>query len=117
MSFDLGQTFYIDKQAVQKADAIVITSVDLYFRNKPVEGRTESGISKPGVTVALCGVNEDGSPDLTDFLNLQFAARVEYDNVSTSATGDAATRFTFAEPLVVATDRSYGFVIRFDGVS
>lgn len=115
MSYDLGQTFYIDRQSVQKADAAIVTSVELYFRSKPVSNKTESGISNPGVTVAICATKDDGSPDLQDALNLQNASRVEYANINTDTTGATSTKFTFPVPLLLATNRSYAFLIKFDG--
>ena len=115
MSFNLGQTFYVDKQAVQKADQINITSVDLYFRAKPIQNKTESGINNPGVTVAICATKDDGSPDLTDFLNLQYGARVEYENINADSTGTNSTTFVFKKPIQISTNRSYAFVIKFDG--
>lgn len=115
MSYDLGQTFYFDKQAVQGADAAVITSVELYFRTKPTQNKTESGIASPGVTVALCKTKEDGSPDLSTLNNLLFTSRVEYANINASLTGATPTKFTFAQPVTVATNRSYAFLIKFDG--
>ena len=115
MSYDLGQTFYFDKQAVQGADAAVITSVELYFRTKPTQNKTESGIASPGVTVAMCKTKEDGSPDLSSLNNLLFTSRVEYANINADNTGSTSTKFTFAQPVTVATNRSFAFLIKFDG--
>jgi len=42
--FDLAQTFFIDPAAAQQAPAVFITSVDLFFKSKPVQGKTQSGI-------------------------------------------------------------------------
>jgi len=115
MSYDLGQTFYFDSQSVQKAEAAVITSVELYFRNKPTQNKTESGIAAPGVTVAICQTKEDGSPDLSTLNNMLHTARVEYANINTSSTGATSTKFTFTQPVTVSTDRSHAILIKFDG--
>jgi hypothetical protein len=53
IDFDLAQTFYIDKDSVKQADTIFITSVDLYFKTKPVAGKTKTGIYQPGASVLI----------------------------------------------------------------
>lgn len=115
MSYDLGQTFYFDKQSVQDAEAAVVTSVELYFRNKPVQNKTESGIAAPGVTVAICRTKEDGSPDLSTLNNLLHTSRVEYSNINVDTTGATSTKFSFTQPVTVDTNRSYAILIKFDG--
>ena len=45
--FDLAQTFYIDKDAVPLADTCFITSVDLYFEDKPPVNNSQTGFAKP----------------------------------------------------------------------
>jgi len=113
MSYDLGQTFFLDKAAVQNAEVCFIASINLYFRAKPVVGKTTTGIESPGVTLALCSVKEDGTPDLSS-IPLD-TARKEYDDISVSTTGATATTFTFSKPLCVSTDKKYCFLIKFDG--
>lgn len=112
--FDLAQTFFIDKNAAKQAPSIHITSIDLFFYSKPVQGKAKSGISSPGVTVYLGDVTTDGSPDLTSFKQDSFA-RVEYANINTSTTGATATTFTFAKPISVRTNTTAAFLISFDG--
>ncbi len=114
LGFDLAQTFYLDRDAVQKSSTAAVTKVDLYFYTKPVENKTKSGLPKPGVAVYLCNVKDDGSPDLSLVFH-QYAGRVEYDNINTSTTGATATTFTFRQPVVVETDKSYGILVKFDG--
>jgi hypothetical protein len=115
MSFDLGQTFYLDKRSVENSQAAIVTSVELYFSAKPISNKTDSGISEPGVVVSLCATKEDGSPRLDDFVTQQYTARVEYSNINVDTTGATSTKFTFTEPIAIATDRSYAFLIKFDG--
>jgi len=115
MSYDLGQTFYFDKQSVQNSEAAVITSVELYFRSKPVQNKTESGIAAPGVTVAICQTKEDGSPDLGTLNNLLHTSRVEYSNINVDNAGGVSTKFSFTQPVTVSTNRSYAILIKFDG--
>jgi hypothetical protein len=112
--FDLAQTFYLDKDAVEGADSIFVTSVDLYFFGKPVSGKTKSGITNPGASVYLAMTNDNGSPNL-DLYHHTFAGRVEYENILTDASGATATTFTFRQPVPLSTARSYAFLIKFDG--
>ena len=112
--FDLAQTFYIDADAVQKATVTTITSIDLYFQGKPTQNQTKSGIAKPGIVVYLAGTNSDNSPNLSS-TNTRIFARVEYDNINVSTTGSTATTFTFNKPFVIPTNRTYAFLISFDG--
>ncbi len=113
IGFDLAQTFYVDKDAVRGADTVFVTSVDLYFQAKPVEGKTRTGISKPGVSIYISRVNDDGSPSLN--ILQTYGARVEYDDISVSTTGATATNFAFRQPIPLPTARSYALLLKFDG--
>lgn len=112
--FDLAQTFFLDKDAVQGADVASITGVDLYIYKKPTAGKTKSGINKPGISIFLCGCYEDGSPDLTLFHHT-FSARVEHDDVAADSNGTTPTSFVFNQPLPAPTDRKYAVLVKFDG--
>lgn len=112
--YDLAQTFYIDRNSVQAAEQIFITSVDLYFYSKPVAGKTKTGINKPGVTVNFCTTSTEKMPNIRGAVT-EHAARVEYDNINTSNDGSVSTTFTFPFPISVGTDQSYGLLIKFDG--
>lgn len=110
--FDLAQTFYIDKDAVRQADTIFITSVDLYFKTKPVAGKSTTGIFKPGVSVYVCPVDNE-----IPVLDQAFpeVARKEYDDVYSSNTASTATTFSFNFPVPVKTTQSYAILVKFDG--
>lgn len=112
MEFDLAQTFFVDKDAVSLADTCFITSVDLFFKTKPVAGKTTTGIYKPGVSVYVCPVDND-----VPNLNAAFpeVARVEYDSIYESTTSTTATTFTFNFPIPVKTNQSYAVLVKFDG--
>ncbi len=113
MSYDLGQTFFLDKASVQNAEVCFIASISLYFRAKPVVGKTTTGIESPGVTLALCSVKDDGTPDLSSIpLDI---ARKEYEDIFVSTIGALSTTFTFSKPLCVNTNKKYCFLIKFDG--
>lgn len=112
--FDLAQTFYVDADAVQQAERIFITSIDLYIKSKPVQGKAVSGIDSPGMSVSLCSVDETGAPTLQGTHAL-FSSRVEYANIIESSTGATPTTFTFRHPVPVATNTSKAFLVKFDG--
>ncbi len=110
--FDLAQTFYIDKDAVRQADTIFITSLDLYFKTKPVAGKASTGIYKPGASVHICPVDNE-----IPVLDQAFSevARVEYDNIYESNTASTATTFSFNFPVPVKTTQNYAILVKFDG--
>ena len=110
--FDLAQSFYIDKDAVNLADVCFITSVELYFKNKPGVGKSVTGFNKPGVSVYLCPVDNE-----VPILDAAFStfARVEYDSINTSSVAATPTKFTFSRPIVVKTGYMYAVLIKFDG--
>lgn len=111
--FDLAQTFYVDSDAVQGADYIHITGVDLYIAGKPIQGKAKSGINSPGISVTICGTYEDGSPNIDNVG--PYNARVEYANINDDPLGATATSFTFRHPVRVPTKSVQAFLVKFDG--
>lgn len=112
IGFDLAQTFFLDRDAVQGSATAALVAVDLYFYAKPVEGKTKSNIDKPGVSVYACYTKDDGVPD-DSLVFHEYAGRVEYDDINTTI--NTPTRVTFRRPVIVDTNRSYGLLIKFDG--
>lgn len=112
--FDLAQTFYIDPEAAQQSPSISVTSIDLYFFAKPVEGKAQSGINSPGVTIYVGDVTIEGIPNIESYKN-DVVARVEYANILTSNDGTVATTFTFSRPINLKTGVTAAFLIKFDG--
>jgi hypothetical protein len=110
--YDIAQTFMLDKRGVLGADTAFVTSVELYFKGKPVEGKTISGIPRPGVEVYITSVNNE-LPLLTGVAKSR--ARVEFENITSSVDASVATKFTFNAPIPLKTDRQYGVLIKFDG--
>lgn len=111
--FNVAQSFFIDKEVVQGAPTAFLTSVDLYFKGKPVEGKSTSGINKPGVSVSICSI-VDGKPDLNTVDHRSYS-RVEFDDINTSSTASTLTKFTFKKPIPFTTDREYAVLISYDG--
>ena len=111
--FDLAQTFYLDKGSVNNAGVVHITSVELFFESKPAAGASKTNIYKPGVTLFIAPVSEQ-QPDINKAIEGSFA-RVEWDDVVVSGDASTSTKFTFARPIIVATDNQYAFLVKFDG--
>ena len=114
IGFDLAQTFYIDPDGSQQSASVWITSIDLFFYAKPVEGKTKSGIYSPGVSVYVSDTTADGTPNINSYKE-NVIARVEYAGINTSSDGTAVTTFTFNRPLNIKTGVSAAFYIKFDG--
>jgi hypothetical protein len=113
MILSLAQTFYIDKSQVQNADEIIITSVDLFIKKVPTATSNKSGITNPGITVALAPVDSQGNPDTTKFFT--DLARVEYSSLNVDSTAATKTNFKFSKPIIVKTNTTYAFIVGFDG--
>lgn len=109
----IGQSFFVDSGAVDNAGVVHLTSVELYFRKKPTQNFTSSGIAKPGISLYMCPVVLD-QPDLSRIIEGS-RARVEYDSINVSDDASLSTKFTFQRPLIVATDSQYMFLLKFDG--
>lgn len=114
IGFDLAQTFFIDPDGALQAPSVWITSIDLYFYAKPVEGKTKSGIYSPGVSMYVGDTTVDGVPNIASYKE-DVVARVEYANINPSTDGETATTFTFSRPLNIRTGVSAAFFIKFDG--
>jgi hypothetical protein len=111
---NLAQTFFIDPDAAQQAASIYVTSIDLFFYAKPTQGKAQSGINSPGVTIYLGDTSTDGSPNLTSFKR-DVVARVEYANINVDTNGATATTFTFSRPVNLRTNVTAALLISFDG--
>lgn len=112
ISFDLVQTFYADKLAVANATEISFTSVELYFKNKPSSIKNASGIKEPKATIWLCEVY-NGNPQPARQIEGSLVV-LDYGSVFALADSSAATKFTFAAPVRVPTDKMYGICVKFD---
>lgn len=114
LNFDLGQTFFIDKQSVENSDVAFVTSVELYFYRKPTQNQTVTGIRNPGASVYVCQTKTDGSPDPST-IQLLYGSRVEYSDIVVSTSGATSTKFTFRQPVRLTTNKSYALMVKFDG--
>jgi hypothetical protein len=110
-SFDYIQTFYVNPDTVANAAEIMLTSVDLFFKSKPLENANVSGGSKPGIVVWICQV-ENGSPIPSSTINNSVLS-VDYDLVNISNDAQTATTIGFKNPVVLKSGRYYGITVKF----
>ena len=112
--FNKAQSFFLDSTVTTQGSSVVfVTSIELYFKAKPDAGKTQFGAFKPGVSLNICSI-KDNIPDISS-ADIRTVARVEYDNINTSATASTSTKFTFIKPVPLKTDKQYAFLIKFDG--
>lgn len=112
--FSLIQTFYADPESVNNSGEVSITSVDLFFKNKPPVIGNASGKANPGVTVRLCEVVND-QPDLSKVLYGQISYKTR-EEIFAFADASSATTFGFNTPVKIRTGRFYGIVVIFEDV-
>lgn len=116
--YNLAQTFYLDSQTVQGAKKVGISSVEVFFKEKPNPTTNKSGINNPGVVLMIVPTDPDKVPIITPVYNGSHNydfARVEYPDIATSSNASRPTRFKFSRPVLVETDKEYAFILRFDG--
>jgi hypothetical protein len=114
LSYDIAQTFYLDKDFFKGAEEIGLTKIHLFFRTKPDRINNVSGLQEPGVTLYLCAVDKNDRPDATKLINLGFA-RCEWGAIVASMDASTPAIFNFPEPIEVATGYSYAMLIKYDG--
>lgn len=110
--FNYIQSFIVKKDAVNNSPKVFITSIDLYFKNKPSATNNTSGINNPGVTVHICPF--DGEVPNPDVELQDTRARAEWGSIPIVADASVPTKFVFSTPIVIQTDRYYGLVVDFD---
>jgi hypothetical protein len=110
--FDYIQTFYVNPDAVNNAEEIMITSVELYFKGKPSLASNISNLAGPGFSAWICEVTND-QPNPERVMNNSITT-VPYDRINTSTNAMTATTISFKAPIIVKTSRSYGIVIKYD---
>lgn len=111
-NFDYIQTFYVNADTVANAAEIMLTSIDLFFKAKPLENANVSGTAKPGINVWICEVeNGDPNPNLTI---LNSVKAIDYDSVNLSNDAQTPTVIGFNNPVLVKTGRYYGIVIKYN---
>jgi len=112
MQFNYIQSFKIDSTKVNNSPLVYITSVELYFKEKPQRNNNSSGIVNPGVTVHICPFNGD-TPDPADII-MGETSSVDYGGVAALSDASTPTKFVFNTPVPIKTGLQYGVVIRFE---
>ena len=91
---------------VANPEGIFATSIDLYFATKATDQTQEGQTAPVEVYIVPC---ENGIPtqDIVPFTNISMRA----DDVNISLTGDAATTFTFEQPVYLQPGQEYAIVV------
>lgn len=110
--YDLIQTFYVVPDAVNGANEIMLTSLDLFFKQKPESTQNISGLTNPGISVWICEVSNN-SPSPEKVLKNSIVT-VDYDRINTSGNSESVTGVSFESPVVLRTGFYYGIVIKYD---
>jgi hypothetical protein len=110
-TFDYIQTFYVNPDAVANAAEIMLTSVDLFLKSKPVINANISGASKPGINVWICEVNNNQpNPNIAIVNSIK---SIDYDYVNISNDAQTATTVSFTNPVILKSGNYYGIVVKF----
>ena len=110
--FNYIQTFYVNPQTVANAPEVMLTSIDVFFKAKPVRGATVSGAVAPTVNAWICEVENDSPFETRQLRNSM--TLIEYDLINTSQDASAATVIGFKDPVRLATGKHYGLVLKFN---
>ena len=110
--FNYIQTFYVNPQTVANAPEVMLTSIDVFFKAKPVRGATVSGAVAPTVNAWICEVENDSPLESRQILNSM--TLIEYDLINTSQDASAVTVIGFPNPVRLATGKHYGLVLKFN---
>jgi hypothetical protein len=108
-----AQTFTIDPASVSFADQVNITSVEVYFKQKPLGVGNESGSLDPGFTVYIVPTAAGGAPNyktLDDYVG----SRKEFSEIVSSRDATVSSKFTFPTPIPVKTGVEYAVVCKPD---
>lgn len=111
-TFDYIQTFYIDKDAVNQATEIMLTSIDVFFKGKPSVDSNINGVAKPGISYWICEVVNNQPVPST--LMRDSVSRVEYDYINSSSDASIATALSFRNPVILQSGKYYGIVLKLD---
>ena len=115
VQYSLVQTFFADKEIVQNSGEVFLTSVDLFFKNKPNINTSVSGNPQPGVSVAICEV-ENNAP-VVEKTVANSLTRKQYSEIFSYSDASTPTTFSFTQPIRLSTDRFYGIVVIFEDPS
>lgn len=115
--FNFAQSFFVDPQSVKDAKEVDLSSVDLYFKEKPRATGNKSGIENPGVSIFICEIDANKNPNVMPYLGgvATSIAKVAYPEIVASADASGLTKFKFDRPVRIKTGIEYAVVGIFDG--
>jgi hypothetical protein len=116
--YNLAQSFFLDAEPLKGAKKVGISSIELFFKQKPQASGNKSGIQDPGVSVFIVETDADKKPLIDPVVtgtSTYDIARVEYENIQTSSDASRPTKFKFDDPIEVETNKEYCLIVRFDG--
>lgn len=111
-SYNFVQSFFIDKNSINNSNYALLTSIELFFKKKPVRNNNVSGTNLPGVVIQICEVNNN-LPDPSKILN-QSMVRLSYEQIYAYTDASTSTKFTFPAPVQVNSGNFYGILIKFE---
>lgn len=109
---DYIQSFFLDPNAFDNSKVADITSISVYFLNKPDRKNNRCGIENPSVTCVLLDVEND-----TPVLKEQYTSSLTtlpYTSIIATSDATAETTFTFEDPIRVQVGKKYAFGLMFD---
>jgi hypothetical protein len=96
----LAQVFLVTEPS-NSVDAVVVTSVDLFFRSKPT-------ISTQGVEVQI----RETLNGIPQSRHLPYASKVlPFSSIQTSTNASVSTRFTFDTPVILRTNEAFAIAV------
>jgi len=109
----VAQTFTIDLNAVNGSQQVNISSVDLYFKQKPYRIGNISGVVDPGINVYIVPTASGGIPNYTNLDDFA-VARKEFSEIVSSIDASQVTNFKFSNPVTVQTGKEYAIIVKSD---
>jgi hypothetical protein len=106
-----AQPFVIDANRVSGASEIYITSFTLYCKSRPSALNNSTGLPNPGVSAVIVEANLNDLPNFLPEIHLLNVARAEYISIIPSINATIETKFTFAVPVLIKTNKKYFFCI------
>ena len=115
--YNFAQTFYIASDKVRGADYVTLPRIDIWINSYPKPStKAAAGLPDPGVTIALCEVDENGRPQPDTFVQ---GSKHHMTRSALLATRYSTywTPWKFQAPVIVKTNRTYALIIATDGDS
>jgi hypothetical protein len=110
-AYDFIQTFYVNKDRVEKSSNIDLTQITLYVKKKPSADPTKnnSGLTSPGINISICEC--DGNlPVVKNKISVS-EVHVPWNKIINSNDANQPTIFKFDNPVRVSTGKYYGIMI------